>query len=378
MRGGLARTVAVCPSVFILRTQAHKSLTQISRNPRAMSAATTVSNRPVAFWILAIAAMVFVTVVIGGATRLTESGLSMVEWRPLIGWIPPLSDAAWQELFDKYKATPQFQKLFPTMDLAGFKAIFWLEYIHRVWGRLIGVAFALPFLWFLIRGRLTRPMIPHLVGLFLLGAAQGALGWYMVASGLVDRPSVSQYRLAAHLGLALLIFVYLLWFGLGLLQPRGGDRVLLRKSIPIFLLLALTVLVGAFVAGLDAGKIYNTFPTMGGYVFPPWLWRPELGLLNLFENQVTVQWLHRVLAIVTVFAVCLFAMGISGGPRPAAVKRAAGYMAGAVLVQFGLGIVTLLTSVPVHWGTVHQGWAVVLIGSAVWFAHVSLRREGQA
>lgn len=340
-----------------------------------MSSSDWRRDRPVAVWLLTVAAMTFVMVVIGGATRLTESGLSIVEWAPLLGWIPPMSEAAWIELFEKYKAYPQYREVFPDLDLDGFKGIFWLEYIHRVWGRLMGIAYAVPLVWFLLRRRLPPGLLPHLIALLVVGAAQGVLGWLMVASGLVDRPSVSHYRLAAHLGLAIVIYVYLLWLGLGLLQPRRAGRTVATGSpaLVVYALLTLTIVVGAFVAGLNAGRIYNTFPAMGAGLVPPDYWLPGLGLLNLVENPAAVQFNHRLLALLTVFAVCLLAMAAVNGPASPAVKRAAGFMAAAVLAQFGLGIMTLLAYVPVSLGTLHQAGAVVVVTAVLWFIHVNRR-----
>lgn len=330
-------------------------------------------HRAVAIWLFVLAGMVFAMVVLGGATRLTESGLSIVEWKPFLGWIPPMSDAAWQELFDKYKAYPQYQKIFPNLTLAGFKEIFWLEYLHRVWGRVIGIAFLLPFLWFLIRGRLSRAMVPHLVVLFLLGAAQGALGWYMVASGLVERPSVSQYRLAAHLGLAFAIYVYLVWFALGLVSPRvqkGEAGGVGGWTVVTSILVTLTVVAGAFVAGLDAGLIYNSFPWMGEGLIPSDYVVPDKGFLgSLFESRAAVQFNHRALAIVTAAVVVATWIAARRSRVPAGVKWAASLLLLAVLLQVALGIWTLLAFVPVSLGTLHQAGALVVVTATIWLAH---------
>lgn len=319
--------------------------------------------------------MVFGMVVLGGATRLTESGLSIVEWKPFLGWIPPMSDAAWQELFDKYKAYPQYQKIFPNLTLDGFKEIFWLEYLHRVWGRVIGIAFFLPFLWFWLRGRLTRAMIPHLVILFLLGAAQGALGWYMVASGLVDRPSVSQYRLAAHLGLAIAIYVYLMWFGLGLVSPRAHRSSAAGLGpwvVATAVLVTLTVIAGAFVAGLDAGLIYNSFPLMGGRLIPSDYIAENLSLFaSLFESRAAVQFNHRALAIVTAVVIVVLWFLSRRPAVSATLRRATSLLLIAVLLQVGLGIWTLLAFVPVSLGTLHQAGALVVVTAMVWVIHRS-------
>ena len=333
----------------------------------------TVDPHPVQRWLFIVAIMIFAMVVIGGLTRLTESGLSMTDWRPVLGWLPPLTEEAWRAEFERYKDTPQFRHVFPTLTLAGFKEIFWLEYIHRVWGRLIGVVFLVPFLWFWATGRISRQMLPHLAALFIVGGLQGALGWFMVQSGLVDRPAVSQYRLAAHLTLALLLYGYILWFAWGLTMPRHREiapRNHLRWSVALFALASLTVVAGAFVAGLDAGKIYNTFPTMGGYVFPPDYWQAELGLLNLFENRVTVQFNHRFLAFVTAGAVLVYWLVALNDPDPRPGQRFAATMAVLVVAaQFLLGVYTIVNGVPVWLGTMHQAGAVILLTAILWVAH---------
>lgn len=343
----------------------------------------TAGARAVAWWLVVVAAMVFAMVVIGGLTRLTESGLSITEWQPILGTLPPLSEADWQTLFAKYQQSPQFQQTFPNLALAGFKEIFWLEYIHRLWGRLIGVAFLVPFLWFWSRGRIPSGYLPALLGIFALGALQGGLGWLMVASGLVDRPSVSHYRLAAHLALAIAIYAALLWTALGLLQARG-DIVLARRdrfwARLAYILIAITVLTGALVAGLRAGLVYNSFPLMGGALVPPDYWLPELGWMNAFENRTAVQLHHRLFATATLLAVLYLWWRVRAGeaavPRPAAMLLLA-----AVLLQYALGIVTILRfgqapppmGEAVAIGTLHQSGAMILVTAALWFAHAARR-----
>src|SRR3546814_639271 len=220
----------------------------------------TAHRQPVALWLFACCGMVALMMLIGAATRLTESGLSMVEWRPLIGWLPPLSDAAWQRVFDLYKQTSQYRLMNAGMTLPEFQAIFWWEYVHRLWGRMIGVAVALPFLWFLLPRQLDRRLVPHLVVLFLLGGVQGAIGWWMVTSGFADRTEVSQYRLAVHLGMAFLILGYLLWMALDLIQgPHRRHTVapgLRRASVLVLAMVFVTVLSGALVAGLQIGRAH--------------------------------------------------------------------------------------------------------------------------
>ena len=250
-------------------------------------------QRAIGIWLLLIAGMVFAMVVLGGITRLTQSGLSMVEWRPVTGWLPPLTQDAWQQAFAAYQKFPEYEKLNSGMTLAEFKGIYWLEYLHRLWGRFIGLAFALPFLFFLARGWIDRRLGWKLFGVFALGGAQGALGWYMVKSGLVDRPDVSQYRLVAHLGLAMLIYGYLLWVAFGLLAPiaqphrrRPGSPAPRLGSHGLVLV---TVLAGGFVAGLDAGFAYNTFPLMDGELIPSQLFATTPSWRAFFEDVTTVQ-----------------------------------------------------------------------------------------
>jgi cytochrome c oxidase assembly protein subunit 15 len=346
------------------------------------------ADRAIAWWLVIVAAMVFAMVVLGGVTRLTESGLSMVDWKPLLGWLPPGSEAEWQALFERYKKFPEFAKKNPDMDLAGFKAIFWLEYLHRLFGRVIGLAFFLPMVWFWVRGRVRPGLKMRLVGLFVLGGMQGVLGWVMVKSGLVDRPSVSQYRLAAHLALAVLIYAALLWTAWGLFMgPRGTEasapkirppRWLRVFAVGVFVLTCVTLVAGAFVAGLDAGLIYNTFPQMGAGLVPPDLWEAKLGLLNLFENRVTVQFEHRVLAIATLFAAFFFWSASralrfppADGPGPLERLAPADRLACSTQMlvaglQALLGVATLVMFVPVWLGALHQGGALLLITAGLW------------
>jgi len=344
--------------------------------------------RAVGWWLVIVAAMVFVMVVIGGLTRLTESGLSITEWQPLTGALPPFSDADWQMLFAKYRQSPQFLKVFPDLTLAGFKQIFWLEYIHRLWGRLIGVVFLVPLVWFWVRGRIPRGYGPALVALFVLGGLQGLVGWLMVASGLVDRPSVSHYRLAIHLGLAIVLYAMLLWTALGLLRPRDG-LVLARRhrgwARLAYTLIALTIVVGALVAGLRAGLIYNSFPLMGGQLVPSDYWLPELGWINVFGNRAAVQFHHRLLATATLLAVAYLWWRLRASVG-AGLRRAVGWMLAAVLLQYGLGIATILLfgrappplAEAVAIGTLHQAGAMILVTAALRFADAARRVTSSA
>src|SRR5262249_7427687 len=265
---------------------------------------------PVAIWLLVCCALVFAMVVVGGITRLTHSGLSIVEWQPIVGAVPPLDDDAWREAFRKYQDTPQFRQVNPHMDLDGFKRIFWCEYVHRPLGRAIGAAFLLPLVWFAAHGRVSRELTWKLAGIFALGGLQGAMGWYMVQSGLVDDPRVSQYRLAVHLSLALAIYAAMLWTALGLLAPRTGGATASRGTHRFALGLAALVfamaLSGALVAGIRAGLAYNTFPLMNGHLVPPGMFVIDPWYLNFFGNVATVQFDHRAIAWLLAFLVPWF------------------------------------------------------------------------
>ncbi|MGH8703269.1 MAG: COX15/CtaA family protein, partial [Burkholderiales bacterium] len=267
-------------------------------------------ERRIAAWLIACCALVFAIVVLGGVTRLTRSGLSIVEWQPIVGTLPPLTSADWQELFLKYQQTPEYRKVNPGMSLDGFKGIFWLEYFHRLLGRLIGVAFLVPFLYFLWRRAFSLPLALKLGGIFALGAAQGALGWYMVASGLVDDPRVSHYRLTAHLALAFAIYAAMLWIALELLIPApvraaatAGLARIRRLAWAVTALVIAMVVTGGFVAGIRAGYAYNTFPLMNGRWVPPEIFLIEPWYLNFFNNMATVQFDHRLVAWLLAFTV---------------------------------------------------------------------------
>ncbi len=327
----------------------------------------------VAWWLLACAGMVFVMVVLGGLTRLTDSGLSMMEWKPL-SVLPPLSDDEWMVWFERYKTIPQFYNVNPDMTLTGFKGIFWLEYLHRLWGRLIGVVFFIPFLWFLWRGRIDRPLGLRLAGVFLLGGLQGAMGWYMVASGFTQDLAVSQYRLASHLAFAVVIYLALLWIAFGQLAPRTLARhpgiVRLRSWSWLLIGFAgLVILSGAFVAGLDAGMIYNTFPLMGGEILPPDVLVLHPYWRNFFENMATVQFTHRWLAITLFASIIVFWYRGRQMELPARARLALKLVPLAALLQVGLGITTLLLVVPVAAAAAHQAGALVLLTALLWTAH---------
>lgn len=333
---------------------------------KAMSERRDGDAGAVALWLFTVAGLVALMVVIGGLTRLTESGLSMVEWKPITGWLPPLSEAAWIAEFEKYKQFPEYQKINIGMTLEGFQSIYWLEYIHRVLGRLIGLVFAVPMLLFWISGRIPAGMKPHLVAMFLLGGSQGALGWFMVASGLVDHPDVSHYRLTAHLGLAFFIFAYLLWGGLSLLRygrmisGRGGGL-----AAVLTVLVFVQVLSGGLVAGMNAGLAHNTWPLMDGAFIPDGLLIANPWWINFLENAMTVQFQHRMLAYGVFVLAVVTAISLKG-KAPVGLRHG---LLTAVLVQLGLGIATLLAHVPVSLGTLHQAGAVVVLGMSVALWH---------
>jgi len=316
-------------------------------------------RRLVAGWLFLCAALVFAIVLVGGITRLTRSGLSIVEWQPLIGALPPLSQADWEALFAAYRDTPEFRLVNFDMTLAGFKTIFWWEYIHRLLARTIGLVFLLPLLWLQLRGKLERALSLKLWGIFLLGAAQGALGWFMVKSGLVDDPKVSPLRLTAHLGLALAIFSAEFWLALQLLSPgRSFNRLALALPVIIFAM----ALSGGMVAGLRAGYAYNTFPLMNGHVVPPEVMLLEPWWRNFVYNMATVQLVHR-----TFF--WLLAVLVPLAWWRGRHTLAANALLAAFVLQASLGIATLLLGVPVGFGSAHQGGAVVLLAAALWHAH---------
>jgi cytochrome c oxidase assembly protein subunit 15 len=349
----------------------HRKMTDLAILPLADPSPLPARRRAMARWLFVIAAMIFVMTVIGALTRLTESGLSIVEWKPFTGWVPPLSLEAWQSEFAKYQQSPEYRLINQGMSLAQFQHIFWLEFIHRLLGRVIGLVFFVPMVWFLWKRYVPRNLAPQLIVMLLLGAVQGVIGWLMVQSGLDQRPSVSQYRLALHLGTALLIYVYILWTALGLNEQRerparAGYRLALAYAAYIFLVM----ISGAFVAGLDAGLVHNTFPDMSGYFLPPGAWDPALGFLNHFENQTIVQFQHRCLAETAVVLALLLWWRMRKAPRLTHDARmVANALAVMALIQLGLGVSTLLLSVPVAIATLHQAGALTLLSLSLLLAH---------
>ncbi len=335
---------------------------------------TARSQRPVAFWLLICCAMIFGMVVLGGVTRLTGSGLSMVKWNPIFGVVPPLTHSRWEKVFHQYQQSPEYKDINVGMDLAGFKKIYWFEYTHRLLGRTIGLVFLLPFLYFLARRRLDRPLVPKLVVMFVLGGLQGLLGWYMVKSGLVSRPHVSQYRLTAHLGTAVVIYSFILWVALDLLFPHrqreyAPPAALRRLSLAVLGLLAVTIMAGGFVAGLKAGYAYNTFPLMDGHLVPQAIFYQHPLWRNFFENIATVQFDHRLLATLTVCAVLTLWVVARRCELPPRLRLGYHLLLAMVGLQASLGISTLLLHVPIPLASAHQAGAVVLLTLLVYVNH---------
>ncbi|MEJ2275023.1 MAG: COX15/CtaA family protein [Woeseiaceae bacterium] len=337
---------------------------------------TQSANRTVATWLLVCCGLVFAMVVLGGFTRLTGSGLSMVDWRPLTGVLPPLTEAEWQRVFEMYQQTPEFQKVNAAFSLHDFKNIFWLEYLHRLLGRVIGFVFLVPFLYFLIRGYIPRRDWLKYLLMFVLGGLQGLLGWYMVKSGLVDNPRVSQYRLTAHLVAAFAIYAYMFWVAMSLLFPRNASsekHAWYGRTLALFVLIVVTVISGGFVAGLRAGKIYNTFPMMGEHWIPPGLMALEPFWRNLFENMVTVQFDHRLLALTTFVLIAVYWFRARAVTLPARARPAVNALLHTAVLQVVLGITTVLMAVPVLLGAAHQAVAMLLFTVALYLVH-ALRR----
>jgi heme a synthase len=335
------------------------------------------SRRLVALWLFAVAAMILVMIGLGGATRLTGSGLSIMEWAPLMGALPPMSDAEWQRLFALYQQIPQYSLVNHGFGIEGFRHIFWLEWTHRLWGRLIGLVFLGPLVWFVITRRIERRMIGPLGVLFVLGGLQGAVGWFMVASGFEpDSTAVSPYRLTVHLALALLLYGATIWFGLSVLNRPRLTLPRLRALSWISLgSLAMTILAGGFVAGLHAGLDYNTFPLMAGRLVPAGYAELHPFVRNLTENIAAVQFDHRVLATLTLVIVTVTAItGLVSASRHVLGGRLL-MLAGAVAVQYCLGVTTLLWVVPVELATAHQIGAVLLLTALLIVVHAVTARR---
>ncbi|MBI4424422.1 MAG: COX15/CtaA family protein [Elusimicrobia bacterium] len=324
-------------------------------------------------WLLACCLLVLAVLVSGGITRLTRSGLSIVEWKPVLGVVPPLGEARWREEFAKYQKTPEFREVNADMTLAGFRSIYWMEWAHRLLARLAGLVFLIPLLAFARAGRIPSALFPRLAAIAVLWALQGVAGWYMVKSGLVDRPHVSAYRLALHLALACALYGSMLWTALDLLRPRspGARRLdrLERLNLAGLAGIVLTILSGALVAGLKAGFVYNTFPLMAGRWVPPFLFEREPWLANLFENEITVQFDHRVLALLLAAGMGWLWLEARRRPLARASRTALRLLLAATGVQISLGIAALLYKVPVLMGAAHQGNAFLVLGAALLLQH---------
>ncbi len=326
----------------------------------------------VRFWLFTVAGFVLAMVIAGGATRLTGSGLSITEWQPLLGAVPPLSEAAWQDAFEKYRHIPEYQLVNAGMSLEGFKSIYWWEWTHRLLGRLTGFVFLIPFVYFLARRAIPKTFIPSIAALFLLGGAQGALGWFMVKSGLSDRVDVSQYRLAAHMALATAIASYAFWLGLSLRdEAQDGQEPMatgsLRRvkvgAIVLAGLVYMQIIAGAFVAGLKAGHASNTWPLMNGEIVPAGLDVYTPWYMNLFENPLMAQFVHRGLAyVIAIYAV---AFGLATW-RWHCLRLPAAAIGAAIVVQIALGAGTVVYNVPLGLALAHQANAMLLLALSLW------------
>ena len=335
----------------------------------SISAQRTPEKRAVRWWLFSVALLIAIMVLVGGATRLTESGLSIVEWKPVTGTLPPLTEAQWTQAFDAYKTIPQYHALNAGMTLAAFKTIFWWEWSHRLLGRAIGAVYLIPFLWFLWRGGLSAELKRRLWLIFALGALQGAVGWWMVASGLSERVEVSQYRLATHLVLALLIFAAVVWTLRRLAEgvSIAGPARLKIASVALVVLTFVQLYLGALVAGLRAGLVYNTWPDIDGSLVPaaarlwfetPW-WR------NLFDNALTVQFEHRMTAYALFVLAALHAFDAVRSRAGTAAISGALWLLAAITVQATLGILTLLNQVPIALALAHQAAAIAVLTLAI-------------
>jgi cytochrome c oxidase assembly protein subunit 15 len=338
------------------------------------------ADRVVQAWLASIAGLVLLMIIVGGATRLTDSGLSITEWKPILGAIPPLTEAHWLEALEKYRQIPEYQIVNKGMSLDDFKVIYWWEWGHRFLGRIIGLAFAFPLAIFAWRGMLRPGALPKYLGVLALGGLQGAIGWYMVSSGLVDRIDVSHYRLALHLSVAFLILGLLVWLAMDLRTETPAKSRLSARAGAVAALIVLIVYaqvaLGAFVAGLKAGLAYNTWPLMNGQLIPDGIFAHSPWLMNFVENAVTVQFNHRLVAYIVValglwHCATILRSGTSGDVRTSALLLAAGLFA-----QMALGIVTLLHAVPIGLGIAHQGFAAIVLAIAV--RHLWLVRHATA
>ena len=337
-----------------------------------MPSQVSYQTRAIRLWLYAVAALVLAMVLVGGATRLTESGLSITEWQPVIGVVPPLDDTQWQAEFEKYRAIPQYRERNNGMSLDAFKTIYWWEWTHRLIGRTIGVMFLLPLLWFLWRGWIGPGLRTRLWLIFGLGALQGAVGWWMVASGLVHRVEVSQYRLATHLVLACIIYIAILWTAQRLDDQDSAPApgAIRAGAVGLLVMVLGQIYLGALVAGLRAGYVYNTWPLIDGALVPDVsrlffdvpLWR------NFFENTLTVQFDHRMLAYTILILALIHAVNAARTVRTGPVVAGAIILAATVTLQAALGIFTLLMVVPISLALMHQAMAMVVLTVATMHA----------
>jgi len=324
-------------------------------------------DRQVATWLFFVATVIFFMIILGGATRLTHSGLSMVDWNPIMGVVPPLNEAEWTTTFERYKEFPEYQKINTGMSLDDFEASFDFEYFHRVLGRLIGLIFLLPFLFLWFRGAIRRSMLPQMFIMFILGGMQGLLGWYMVKSGLVNEPQVSQYRLTAHLMAAVIIYSYILWVAFGLLKKDTTEaidevRVKLYGYAKMMTgLIVFMITTGGFVAGTKAGYAYNTFPLMGDKFVPEGMYTLQPFWLNWFENITAIQFNHRMIAYLLFLLVPLFCFAVRRLATSQRSRTAAHLLLAMLVVQISLGVATLLLHMPVAIAVSHQGGAIILL-----------------
>jgi cytochrome c oxidase assembly protein subunit 15 len=339
-------------------------------------------DRAVGAWLLGLAAMVLVQVMLGAITRLTGSGLSIMEWRPIMGVIPPLTHAEWERVFDLYRQIAEYKLVNAGMSLDEFKSIFWWEYVHRLWGRLIGFAFLMPFLWFWIRGHLDRRRAGRLIAIFVLGGLQGLMGWIMVASGFEARTDVSQYRLVMHLLLALGIYAALVWSALDAFAPSHpcaetpAHRALRRHGWIMMAVITLEITLGGFTAGLHGGLVDNNFPMMGDHLIAPDLFIQSPWWINIFENPVTAQFLHRLTAGFVAIALIWLVVRARRASLDTSLKRRFYYLPFGLFGQAMLGIATLMLVVPLPLAVAHQAGAFILFTLGLYTLHGLRRARG--
>lgn len=334
---------------------------------------TARDRKYIQIWYWSGAVLVFLILIIGGITRLTGSGLSMTDWKLIIGAIPPITETQWLDTFEEYKKFPEYQQVNRGMSLSEFQFIFFWEYLHRMFGRLIGFVFIIPFGWFLLKKKFDSVQMKRALLLLTLGFTQGLMGWYMVQSGLIDIPRVSPYRLAAHLSLAFIIFGCCVWFALDMKAERKESRpaaIELRKWLWVFLaILSIQIIWGAFVAGLHAGHIYNTFPKMHQFWIPAELWLMEPLVINFFENMTTVQWVHRILGTVLTLMVIGIWIRAYHSKTSFSTKKWSVALLAVLFAQYTIGVYTLIYHVPVWLGVIHQAVAMILVGIVLGFLH---------